>query len=386
MSNSLSISFICRESKVNRMGLAPIECSVIYGGRRTFIQLPRKECPDNFRRLMKCRRGNELKDFCLAYYSVVQSAFSFLFCSGVSVTPAILKQYLRGEYSVSYTVSQLCKEYLDLLKKRVDCNDLTMQVYFKYERIYRRLIERVGSELPVKELSNGILRDFLTLLKKDYGEATVCGYWTKVKCLIRYAIDNGKLTVNPCAGIKVSRGQKRVTIFTMEEYERVRDKVIDIERLDRVRDLFVFGCNCGLAFCDIVSLSPEDIREVDGRYVIEKRRRKTGIVFSAVVLGDGVSILRKYNFDLRGLISISNQKCNAYLKELGDICRVISIEGGLHYHLCRHFYITRLLRSGVSPAVVKLCAGHSNIKLTTSTYSHLTSVDVVRVINSAALG
>ena len=108
-------------------------------------------------------------------------------------------------------------------------------------------------------------------------------------------------------------------------------------------------------------------------------------MFSAVVLNDGVNILRKYNFNLSRLISISNQKLNCYLRELGDICHVVSVPS-IHYHLCRHFYITRLLSSGVSPSIVKLCAGHSSIKLTTSTYMHLTSHDVVKGINSAALG
>ena len=376
-----SISFICRSSKVNKMGLAPVECSIIYGKKRTFIQLPRREKPEDFKRLM-AGRSNDLKSFCLAYHSKVQAAFSELFVRGVEITPVIIKQYIRGEFAVVYTVSMLCSEYLELLKKRVDCDDLSLQVYFKYERIYKRLIGKVGGDLPVVELTNGLLVSFLTELKKDYDAATVCGYWQKVKTLVRYAQDNGRLKVNPCSGIKVSRGQKRVTIFTVEEYERIRDKVISIERLSRVRDLFVLACNCGLAFCDIVSLKREDIKEVDGKFVIEKKRKKTGIVFSAVVLNDGVNILRKYNFDLSRLIYISNQKVNCYLRELGDICHVVSVPS-IHYHLCRHFYITRLLREGVSPSIVKLCAGHSSIKLTTSTYMHLTSHDVVKGITAA---
>lgn len=357
--STLSISFICRESKANRMGLAPIECSVIYGGRRTFIQLPRKECPDNFRRLMKCRRGNELKDFCLAYYSVVQSAFSFLFCSGVDITPALLKQYLRGEYSVSYTVSQLCKEYLDLLKKRVDCDDLTMQVYFKYERIYRRLIERVGSELPVKELSNGILRDFLTLLKKDYGEATVCGYWTKVKCLIRYAIDNGKLSVNPCAGIKVSRGEKEVEYLTEAEVSRIEGcECHGILRLQRVRDLFIFQCHTGLAYADMSSFCMDDVRECEYGYYVRKERKKTGVFYTVLIDDVALSILRKYDGRLPVL---SNQRYNAWLKEIGVLCR---IDKPIHTHIARHTCATMLLNRGLSIDVVASVLGHSSTKIT----------------------
>lgn len=96
-----SISFICRSSKVNKMGLAPVECSIIYGKKRTFIQLPRREKPEDFKRLM-AGRSNDLKSFCLAYHSKVQAAFSELFVRGVS--PSIVK-LCAGHSSIKLTTS-----------------------------------------------------------------------------------------------------------------------------------------------------------------------------------------------------------------------------------------------------------------------------------------
>ena len=70
----LAINFICRESKVNKFGLASVECSIRYGGTCTYIVLPRKERPDVFKRLMAQKKCNDLKSFCLEFHRRIQCA------------------------------------------------------------------------------------------------------------------------------------------------------------------------------------------------------------------------------------------------------------------------------------------------------------------------
>lgn len=58
----------------------------------------------------------------------------------------------------------------------------------------------------------------------------------------------------------------------------------------------------------------------------------------------------------------SNQKMNAYLKELADIC---GIRKNLTYHLARHTFATTVtLTNGVSIESVSKMLGHTNIRTT----------------------
>ena len=140
-----------------------------------------------------------------------------------------------------------------------------------------------------------------------------------------------------------------------------------------MKDYFIFACSCGLSYCDIIGLTSADIKESDeGLYYIEKKRQKTGVEYFSVILPDGIKILEKYQGDLSAL-KMSNQKANSYLKEIADLCEVST---NLHCHIARHFYITRLIRSGVPLTTVQRCAGHSNIKMTMR-YTHLTNQDVL---------
>ena len=67
---------------------------------------------------------------------------------------------------------------------------------------------------------------------------------------------------------------------------------------------------------------------------------------------------------------ISNQKLNAYLKEIADIC---GIKKNLTFHLARHtFATTTTLAKGVPIETVSKMLGHTNIE-TTQIYARITN-------------
>ncbi len=57
----------------------------------------------------------------------------------------------------------------------------------------------------------------------------------------------------------------------------------------------------------------------DGQYYIHDKRNKTGVFYTAVILEQGVEILKKYNFKLTIL---GNHKLNVYLKAIRDLCGI----------------------------------------------------------------
>ena len=118
------------------------------------------------------------------------------------------------------------------------------------------------------------------------------------------------------------------------------------ERLEHVRDLFVLSCFCGLAYSDVANLRQENIQKsFDGNLWIITKRVKTNTDVNVPLLDIPKMILKKYKGKLpdgKILPVISNQKLNAYLKEIADIC---GIKKNLTFHMRSHskfFYLLNI--------------------------------------------
>ncbi|MBQ0080598.1 MAG: integrase catalytic domain-containing protein [Alistipes sp.] len=145
--------------------------------------------------------------------------------------------------------------------------------------------------------------------------------------------------------------------LTTEEIEKIRDTDFKNESINRIRDLFIFQASSGLSYCDMFTLVPEDFQmNQDGHMYIHKRRAKTNIFFTSVILPDGEDIVEKYDFKLP---VISNNKYNAYLKFIKDICE---IDKPLHTHIARHTYATRCINAGIRLEVVQKLMGHTTTR------------------------
>ena len=125
--------------------------------------------------------------------------------------------------------------------------------------------------------------------------------------------------------------------LTEDEIKIIFKKKMVSERLEHVRDLFVFSCFCGLAYSDVANLRQENIQKsFDGNLWIITKRVKTNTDVNVPLLDIPKMILKKYKGKLpdgKILPVISNQKLNAYLKEIADIC---GIKKNLTFHCLRH--------------------------------------------------
>jgi site-specific recombinase XerD len=204
-----------------------------------------------------------------------------------------------------------------------------------------------------------VISGFYADLASKYEDSTSGGMMTRLKTVIKFAISNGKLQKDPFADVRINKGEKEVEFLTESEISVIRMKKMHTERLEKVRDLFLFQCFTGLAYVDLAELRKEDYQKNDlGQVYIRKKRSKTGVAFTTVLFEDAIKIAEKYDYELPVL---SNQKYNTYLKEIQDIC---GITKPLHTHIGRHTFCTYMLNKGVSMDVVAKMAGHTTTKLT----------------------
>jgi integrase len=163
---------------------------------------------------------------------------------------------------------------------------------------------------------------------------------------------------------KVERG-----FLTKHELELLESKKFGIERLEMIKDLFIFSCYTGLAYIDAINLAPSEISiGIDGQKWIYTKREKTQTQLKIPVLPVAMEILEKYKVNPRSINRgaifplVSNQKVNGYLKEIADICQ---IEKRLTFHLARHTFATTVtLSNGVPIETVSNLLGHRSISTT----------------------
>lgn len=147
-------------------------------------------------------------------------------------------------------------------------------------------------------------------------------------------------------------------------------------RLERVRDLFLIGCHTGLRFSDFTNIKPENITKIDDNPCLEITTIKTGqnvvIPLNPVVM----SIFAKYDGKIPK--SLSNQRMNDYLKELGELVgfdeklMITSTRAGrkvsitykkwelITTHTARRSFATNAFKAGIQAMQIMRITGHSS--------------------------
>jgi site-specific recombinase XerD len=146
----------------------------------------------------------------------------------------------------------------------------------------------------------------------------------------------------------------------LEEHEI--DKILNYQpvndKLQHVKDLFVFQIFTGLSFIDLMNFSKTVISEQNGMKVIRSNRIKTNESYISLFLPEAEKIADKYNYHLPKL---SNQKYNDYLKLLGAGAE---LNKNITSHVARHTFATYLLNKDIPIETVSKAMGHSNIRMT----------------------
>lgn len=178
---------------------------------------------------------------------------------------------------------------------------------------------------------------------------------------------------NPFSTYRIKKEESQKQYLNRQEIIRIMGKRLDIPRLASIRDIFIFSCFTGIAYSDICRLRKDQIiSDSDKGMYIHLYRTKTNHPafipllpqarkMVSLYIGKGES---EYLFP-----TISNQKSNAYLKELADICH---IRKRVTFHVARHtFAVTVCLENGLPIETLSKMLGHTNLRITQA-YARIT--------------
>lgn len=187
----------------------------------------------------------------------------------------------------------------------------------------------------------------------------VHNYHRHLHTIVKGAMLEGLLKSDPYALTDFPRGEcKEKKPLFEHELKELREVEL-CERLDRVRDLFIFSSYTGLSYCDVMAFDYATMtKEVDGMRYIDGSRIKTGATYFTPILPPAQKVLEKYDYDLP---AITNEKLNVYLHEIEHL---LSFKTHLTFHLARHTFGTLLVNKDVPYTHLAKMMGHKNIRIT----------------------
>ena len=383
---SLSVLFYVKRTKLLNDGKAPIYCKITYNKTYAEMAVNRGVDPNIWDPKAaivkgKTNEARQINSLLKVIEFQLYEHFRYLKEDGKIINSKAIKDSFLGVDEDRKTILGIFQEHNDDIKNRIGL-DYSQACCQKYNTCRNFLAEYIKKrykkdDLYLSELNNNFIRYFESFLKTDKGHAhnTATKYLTNLKKITKIALANNWMKQDPFANIKFNLKKVDRGFLTDGELQAIIDLKIEPERIQSVRDSFLFSCFTGLAYADLKRITYNDIvTGTDGKKWIKIHRKKTDVISKIPILPVVQTILDSYQdhpvcVKKNVLMPVlTNQKMNAYLHEIADLA---GIKQNLTTHLARHTFATTVtLNNGVPIETVSKMLGHSSINMT-KTYARL---------------
>ena len=391
--STLSVLFYIKRQTLLKNGEAPVCMRITVDKRKAEIVIKRSVPVELWNQSKECSKGKdrssqELNHYISSVRAKVLQIHRELEVDAKMITADAIRDRYYGRDKVQHTLLEIYTDHNEKCRALIG-KEYTESTVIKFETSINRLREfiRFGyhkDDLFLNELDGQFVRDFEYWLKTSIGcqNNSALKHLKKLKKVIRIAFANGWIEKDPFYGIHFKMDEVNVEFLSQEELDRLMKKDFEIKRLEQVRDVFAFCCYTGLAFADVHQLSKEHlVKDNDGNLWIRKARQKTKQMCNIPVISPARKLIDKYSHQPDCIAKnvllpvLSNQKMNAYLKEIADIC---GIQKRLTTHVARHTAATVVfLANEVSMENVAKILGHSNIRMTQH-YAKVLDISILR--------
>ena len=391
MEKSLSILFYLRKSKKNKNGEAPIYQRITVDGKRCDIATHRFSTPDQWDNVSGRVTGTKeaskvINNHLSSLESSTYKEYNILLSLGKDISPDSIRNRLLGIKDHQRKLLELFRFHTAQIKEQIGsgyCEGTYKRYNVTIGKLERFILHQYKrSDIPLSDLNHKFITGFdfflRTVDKLDHN--TVVKYIKVLKKVVNLAVANEWIPANPFIRFKAAYKDTNRGFLSADEIETIQKKKFVIPRLAIIRDLFLFSCYTGLSYSDIFALTPDDVQPgIDGEKWIIVNRLKTNERSPIPLLPHAIEIIDRYqdypvNNNVGKLLPMkSNQKMNAYLKEIADLC---GIKKDLTMHVGRHTFATTItLSNGVPIETVSKMLGHTSIK-TTQIYSKVVDTKI----------
>ncbi|MGV9004120.1 site-specific integrase [Flavobacterium sp.] len=380
MKTKVSILFYAKRAKVNTKGLVPIYTRITIGGKRIelstnrFIEISKWSVKDNKMKgtTEEARSINNHLD--LLKNQIIDAQMELLY-KKIPISTETLKNKLFGTDEQLRMLVPIFKEHNRKVKELVG-KEYAAGTLQRYETSLKHTVEFLDwkykiADIEISKIDHAFIADYEFFLRsvRNCANNTTVKYLKNFHKVIKICIANEWINKNPFANFKSKVKEVERVYLTQNELQNLIEKEFKIERLNLVKDIFLFSCYTGLAYIDVKNLTKSNvILGIDGEKWIYTHRQKTDSASKIPILPVAQQILNKYETHPKCvnegclLPIFSNQRMNGYLKEIAAFCE---IDKELTFHIARHTFATTItLSNGVPIESVSKMLGHSSIKTT----------------------
>ena len=380
--STFGVHFKLRSDKM-KDGKAPVHLGLVINGEKSYISLKNyqvevkhwdKEKGSGKRTSTEGRKINEYLD---EVRVKVRDCYQDLLSNGRIISMETFKDAFLGNGDPEYTLNRLITYHNEQAKTVLEWS--TLKHYYVTQRYLEKFLQGQfkKKDIFLHEINYKFVVDFECYLRnhkpidhqKPMNNNGVMKHLIRLRKLTNLAIKLEWIKNDPFKNYKFKYQKIEKDFLTEKELQKLEKKSFVVDRLNMVKDLFVFCCYTGLAYVDVMNLTSDHIiTGIDNGRWIKTFRQKTLTPVNTPLLPKAQSILQKYADDPRAIAnrklfpSLSNQKVNSYLKEIADICE---IKKNLTFHVARHTFATTVtLSNGVPIETVSKMLGHTKIATT----------------------
>ena len=333
----INIKFNLKEPKADKP--TPIRLSISWHGKRLITNTGESVLPKYWNTSQQVRATKDYPQYSQINKRLneIKGKVSEIYHQLKTVGEDVGKSEIKEQIDIflnRVTASDIPTDFLSFVdyyieSKRGTINPQTKRLrsertFSKYKRVKKLCLE-INPYIDFRHFNESFYTDHYERLmhKKGFSLNTIGKYTRTLKTLLGAA-------AKPKYGVNKYSYYLEYPVLEVESHNIALNKseidamykldLADKPYLDRVRDMFVIGCKTGLRFSDIYAIQKHNI---EGDLIRLKTYKGTTKV-TIPILKETRSILSKYDYQLPS--SISNQKFNEYVKEVGRLAGLDNIE------------------------------------------------------------
>ena len=380
MKTKVSILFYAKKAKAGVNELVPIYTRITVNGKRIELSTNRfveitKWSVEGGKMKGTSEEARSINNHLDLLKNQIIDAHMELIHKKVLITSDSLKNKLLGVDEKQRMLVSIFQDHNNKIKELVG-QEYAPGTLVRYTTSLKHTIEFMQwkynvSDIDITRIDHAFITDYEFWLRsvRKCANNTAVKYIKNFNKIIKICLDNDWLDKNPFANYKSKVKEVERVYLSEKEIQSIIEKDFKTERLSLVRDIFLFSCFTGLAYIDVKNLTKSHISlGIDGEKWIFTHRQKTESASKIPILPVTQMIIDKYADNPQCLNEgkllpiLSNQKMNAYLKEIAAVCE---IEKELTFHIARHTFATTVtLTNGVPIESVSKMLGHKNLRTT----------------------
>ena len=312
--------------------------------------------------------------------TTVNNAFRKLVIDGIKPTPELLRQAID---EALHKKENTGKDFITFMETVLAASDRksgtkrgvtqTINILKDFKKVTSRSLHFDGIDLD-------FYNEFVEFLaSRDLKQSTIGNHIKNIKVFMREAFERDLTNNVQFQSRKFKKLDEESQSIYLSNNDLNALYTLDLSeatRLDKVRDLFIVACYTGLRFSDLMQLNIESINK--DKRIIKVKTQKTGEIVIIPINTIVANIIEKYEGNLP--ITISNQKMNDYLKEIGEKAKMeetierIATKGGkrvrevykkyelITVHTARRSFATNAYLQNVPTISIMKITGHRTEK------------------------